>query len=102
MTKVLFYGRNGEVAKALKLGRNRLFNFLKSKGYLMSDNTPYQKYITLGYFDVSERVAFVRGRLVTNVQTLVKPKGVDLISDLLGINQLETMEDISNFIRSRA
>ena len=49
----------GEMAKVAKdehinIGRNRLFDWLKEKKILMSNNTPYQTYIDRGYFDVVE------------------------------------------------
>ena len=42
----------------VKIGQNRLFEWLRQKGYLMDVigeryNTPYQKYIDNGYFEVS-------------------------------------------------
>lgn len=89
----------GQVAKALKIGRNRLFKLLKTRGYLMSDNTPYQKFINLGYFDVREAIAKVGCLEIGYSQTLVKPKGIDMIAELLGVNQLNTMEDIVRYIR---
>lgn len=49
----------GEMAKVAKdehinIGRNRMFDWLKEKKILMSNNTPYQTYIDRGYFDVVE------------------------------------------------
>ena len=40
----------------IKIGRNRLFQWLRKNGILMSDNLPYQKYIDRGYFAVKETV----------------------------------------------
>lgn len=49
----------GEFAKIVKneninIGRNRLFEWLRRNGYLMNGNTPYQKYIENGLFEVVE------------------------------------------------
>jgi prophage antirepressor-like protein len=47
-----------EFAKVLKdennfdIGRNRLFRWLRENKYLMSNNTPYQKFLDKGYFKV--------------------------------------------------
>ena len=40
--------------ESIKIGRNRLFVWLRRKGVLMSNNLPYQKYIDAGYFQVKE------------------------------------------------
>lgn len=42
------------VAKALGLGRNTMFRYLRNLGILMSDNSPYQQYITQNYFKVNQ------------------------------------------------
>ena len=70
----------GEFAKMvnkenINVGRNRLFKWLRENGYLMSDNTPYQKYINNDYFDVIEVVK--RTAYGTNIypKTLVTGKG---------------------------
>src|SRR5574344_1515652 len=51
-----------EFAKMLKkenienMGRNRLFEWLRAHGILMSNNLPYQKYMESGYFKVVETI----------------------------------------------
>lgn len=42
------------VAKVLGLGRNTMFRYLRNLGILMSDNSPYQQYITQNYFKVNQ------------------------------------------------
>jgi prophage antirepressor-like protein len=59
------------VAKALGLGRNNMFRYLRNLKILMSDNSPYQKYIDQGYFKVNQVTKFNR---LYNV-TLVSGKG---------------------------
>lgn len=49
----------GDFAKLVKdenirLGRNKLFQWLRDNKYLMKDNKPYQKYIDNKYFEVIE------------------------------------------------
>lgn len=48
----------GDFAKVLctegfKIGQNRLFDYLRTNNILMDNNTPYQRYIDNGYFEVS-------------------------------------------------
>lgn len=40
----------------IKLGQQRLFAYCRDKGFLESDNTPYQRYRENGYFDVKINV----------------------------------------------
>lgn len=71
-----------DVAKVLDMGigRNKLFEFLRSRNILMSDNRPYQKYIDAGYFRVVEQKYDKGcGEIGINIKTLVFQKGVDYI-----------------------
>lgn len=54
----------------LEIGEKRLFKILREKGFLMSDNKPYQKYIERGLFKVSETtVSTINGdRLVSTTK----------------------------------
>lgn len=38
----------------IQMGEEKLFAWLRDSNYLMSDNTPYQKFIDSGYFEVRE------------------------------------------------
>lgn len=60
----------------IKIGRNRLFAWMKKNGYLMRDTKPYQKYIDAGYFKVIEQ-AFKTpyGNKMVDTKTLVTGKG---------------------------
>lgn len=40
--------------EGIKLGRNKLFEWLRDNKYLMKDNKPYQKYIDNGYLEIIE------------------------------------------------
>lgn len=49
----------GELAKLIcqngvQIGQNRLFQWLRSNGYLMSNNIPYQRYVEQGLFEIKE------------------------------------------------
>ncbi|QXN60127.1 hypothetical protein KUA24_60 [Vibrio phage HNL01] len=59
------------VAKALGLGRNTMFRYLRNLKILMEDNSPYQQFITQDYFKVNQVTKFNR---LYNV-TLVSGKG---------------------------
>lgn len=76
-----------EVAKVLNYpgyGRNRLFEFLREKKVLMSNNQPYQKYVDCGYFRVVEqKYTKPNGDIAINIKTLVYQKGVNYIRKLL-------------------
>ena len=66
-----------------KIGRTRLFRWLKEMGVLMSNNLPYQRYIDRGYFAVKESVFEVNGLKKTYQQTFVTGKGQLFIIGLL-------------------
>lgn len=76
----------GEFAKSIQvsknnkiLGRNKIFDYLRNKGLLMESNIPYQRFITQKLFKVIE---VVKGSKSFS-KTLVSPKGIDYIINLL-------------------
>ena len=71
----------GDVAKVLdmKIGRNKLFEFLREEKILMPDNRPYQRFIDSGYFRVIEQKYEKNGDTYISLKTLVFQKGVDFI-----------------------
>lgn len=76
----------GSVAEVLnkKIGRNKLFDFLRENGILMSNNVPYQKYCDSGYFRVIEtKYTKPDGSTHIGLKTLVYQKGVNYINKLL-------------------
>ncbi|CAM3733913.1 Rha family transcriptional regulator [Mesobacillus zeae] len=77
------YQKVGQVAKALGIGRNRLFAFLRDNKIFMGDNTPYQQFIDRGYFVVKEKPITMGRQVINKPQTYVTAKGVDYISRLL-------------------
>ena len=63
----------------IRIGRTRLFAWLRAKGVLMAGNLPYQEYIERGYFRVKESVFEMHGEIKTYQQTLVTGKGQQYI-----------------------
>lgn len=78
----------GKMAKLLKdedinIGRNRLFDWLRNNGILMSNNVPYQRYIDGGYFEVKESVYETPYGTKTQITTKVTGKGQIYITEKL-------------------
>lgn len=72
------------VSKTLGYGRNKLFEFLREKKILRSNNLPYQEYLDRGYFDVRQySVTHFTSGIENKTQTLVTPKGMSYIHKLL-------------------
>ncbi len=70
----------GEFAKIvknenIKIGRNRLFEWLRNNKYLVVNNTPYQKYLENEYFKVKEVVKTTAYGVKTFPKTLITGKG---------------------------
>ena len=63
----------------IRIGRNRLFAWMRLRGILMMDNIPYQKYIESGYFRVKESVYECKRGKKTYQQTFVTGKGQQFI-----------------------
>lgn len=76
-----------EVAKILNcgLGRNKLFELLRKKNVLNSQNQPYQKYVDMGYFRIIEsKFTLPDGTMRINLKTVVFQKGLDFIRKVTG------------------
>lgn len=77
------------VAKMLSTGQNRLFQILRERGILIAHagvrrNTPYQRFIEMGWFDIVAGTRVDRhGEEVATYTTRVRPKGVEGIRKLL-------------------
>jgi anti-repressor protein len=68
----------GDFAKAIGMGQNKLFDWLRKNKYLMSNNIPYQHYIDNGYFKVIEWVLEKKNE--AKFKTLITGKGQEYIS----------------------
>ena len=78
----------GEMAKlandrGIRIGRNRLFAWLRVMGILMMNNIPYQEYMDRGYFKVKESLYYRDGESKTRQTTYVTGKGQRYIIDRL-------------------
>lgn len=61
--------------QGIEIGRNRLFNWLRDKKYLMQNNEPYQQYVNQGYFKLIEKTNNTPYGPTIYTQTLVTGKG---------------------------
>lgn len=76
--------------KYKKLGRNKLFVWLRGNGYLRHNNEPYQRYINSGIFTTREYVYNTKTGSEIGIKTYVTPKGqayiINKVVDSLGNN----------------
>ena len=61
--------------KVFNGGRNKLFEHLRKKGYLMKDNVPYQRYIEQGIFEIVEYKYITPYGEKLNTKSLITGKG---------------------------
>lgn len=78
----------GDMAKlcakeGCNIGRNRLFDLLREKEYLMSNNSPYQRYINSGLFELIEVTKQTPYGEKVFTKTLVTGKGQIKIVELV-------------------
>ena len=67
----------------IKIGRNRLFRWLRDKKYLQPDNKPYQRFVDQGLFELKEsNVITYRGDMIVTT-TLLTGKGQLVLMDKL-------------------
>lgn len=66
------------------LGRNNMYNYLRGKGLLRQDNSPYQAYIEQGLMIKRQSGCYLyRGSLESSYKTYLTNKGIDKIITLL-------------------
>jgi len=70
----------GQLAKLahdenIRIGRNRLFEWLRKQGFLRSNNEPYQQYMESGWFKVIEQPYNTAYGVKLNIKTLVTGRG---------------------------
>lgn len=77
----------GQAAKVLNykgLGRNKLFQYLRDKDILMSNNTPYQRYVDAGYFRLIETTWNTPSNdSMVYLKTVIYQKGLDFLSKII-------------------
>lgn len=78
-----------------KMGRNKLYEFLRGEGVLMHHNEPYQTYCDQGHFKLEEVPKYnSRGQLHQYFPVLfVSPKGIDFIKKLIQKKEEESVDD---------
>ena len=77
--------------EGIKMGRNKLFEWLRNNGYLMKNknNEPYQRYIDSKIFEVVEYTITINGKSEPKIKTLVTGKGqIYLIKKLKEQNKI--------------
>lgn len=74
--------------EGVKIGRNRLFEFLRDEGILKTDNIPYQPYMERGWFKVTEKTKNTAYGDKLYTVTLVTPKGQVAIVGLVKENYI--------------
>jgi len=75
-----------QCAKILNMGigRNRLFEFLRSRGILDKNNIPFQRYIDCGYFrTIEQKYTKSDGSTCINIKTVIYQKGLAYIRKLI-------------------
>lgn len=83
----------GEFAKlcskeGLKIGRNRLFEYLRSQGILMRNNNPYQRYIENKWFETVETIKLTPYGEKLFVKTVITGLGQIKIMEMLKENEV--------------
>lgn len=68
-----------EFSKIIKIGRTTLFSKLRQLRILMSDNMPYQEYITRGYFKCVESTFIQNNIKRIYTKTMITAKGQDYL-----------------------
>lgn len=84
-TNVIDMGEMAKLAndRGIRIGRNRLFSWLRVMGILMMNNIPYQEYMDRGYFKLKESLYYTDGAYKTRQTTYVTGKGQRYIIDRL-------------------
>ena len=75
--------------EGIDMGRNRLIRLLKENKILMSDNTPYQRYMNCKFFEVKEEVITRTEGSMVVISTRVTGKGqlaiLKKVKEIMGV-----------------
>ena len=74
----------GDFAKNLAikgLGRNKMYDYLRARGFLMMDNAPYQPYVERGYFKRKPYEEDYGGEV--KYKTIVTPRGCTWLARII-------------------
>ena len=78
------FGQTAKVLNYKGLGRNKLFQYLRDKDILMSNNTPYQRYVDAGYFRLIETTWNTPSNdSMVYLKTVIYQKGLDFLFKLI-------------------
>lgn len=70
--------------RKMGIGRNRLFDFLRTRLVLDNRNIPYERYIDRGYFrTIEQKYTKPDGTTCINIKTVVYQKGMEYIRNLI-------------------
>lgn len=72
-----------QVAKSVGWGRNNLMEKLRNSHILMKNNTPYQEYISAGYFVVRVHPVSLGNKDINYTQTFMTGKGLTWLTKYL-------------------
>ena len=82
-----------QAAQILDTGQNRLFSFLRTKGWITRRNEPYQAKITAGLMDVKlNKYTDNDGNIRNSVTSLITGKGLKAVAKLLAEDQKEKQD----------
>lgn len=69
----------------IKIGRTRLFAWLREQKYLRHNNEPYQKWINSGIFQTREYTYMSKGKPCIGIKTYITGKGQTYLVDKIGM-----------------
>lgn len=69
----------------IKIGRTRLFAWLREQKYLRHNNEPYQKWISSGIFQTREYTYMSKGKPCIGIKTYITGKGQTYLADKIGM-----------------
>lgn len=82
-----------QAAQILDTGQNRLFSFLRAKGWITRRNEPYQAKITAGLMDVKlNKYTDNDGNIRNSVTSLMTGKGLRAVAKLLAADRKEKQD----------
>lgn len=82
-----------QAAQILDTGQNRLFSFLRTKGWITRRNEPYQAKITAGLMDVKlNKYTDNDGNIRNSVTSLMTGKGLRAVAKLLAEDRKEKQD----------
>ncbi len=69
----------------VKIGRTKLFAWLREQKYLRHNNEPYQKWVNSGIFQTREYTYMSKGKPCIGIKTYITGKGQTYLADKIGM-----------------